>query len=40
MQKYCMIASELVGIMKSCPSMSARIKAPPKKAFFTTYEPS
>ena len=29
--KYSMTVSELVGILKSCPSMSARIKAPPEK---------
>ena len=28
-----MTTSELVGILKLCPSMSVRIKAPPKKAF-------
>ena len=38
--KYCMIASKLVGILMSCPSMSARIKAYPEKTFFTTYGPS
>ena len=37
--KYCMTASKLVGILKSCSSMSARIKAPLEKAFFTTYGP-
>ena len=38
--KYHMTASELVGILKSCPSMSARIKDPLEKAFFSTYGPS
>ena len=38
--KYCTMALELKGILKSCPSMSTRIKAPPEKAFFTTYGPS
>ena len=38
--KYNITASELVGILKSCPSMSVKIKAPPEKAFFTTYGPS
>ena len=37
--KYCKTTLELVGILKSCPSMLARIKAPSKKAF-TTYGPS
>ena len=37
--KYCITASELVGILKSRLSMSARIKAPLEKAFFTTYRP-
>ena len=37
--KYRMMASELVGILKSFPSMSSRIKAPPENAFFTTYGP-
>ena len=27
------------GHIESCPSMSAKIKAPLKKAFFTTYGP-
>ena len=29
--KYRMTTLELVGILKSCPSMLARINAPPKK---------
>ena len=37
--KYHMTTSEFVGILKSCLSMSAKIKAPPKKAFFTIYGP-
>ena len=38
--KYGMAALELVGILKSFPSMSAKIKASLEKAFFTTYGPS
>ena len=38
--KYCMTTLEFVGILKSYPSMLARIKAPPEKAFFTMYGPS
>ena len=38
--KYCMMGLELVGILKSCLSMLARIKAPLEKTFFTTYGPS
>ena len=38
--KYCMTTLESVGILKSYPSMLARIKAPPEKAFFTMYGPS
>ena len=38
--KYRMTTSELVDILKSCPSMLSRIKAPSEKAFFTTYGPS
>ena len=37
--KYRIMTSKLMGILKSCPSMSARIKAPLEKAFFTTYGP-
>ena len=32
--KYCMAALELVGILKSCPAMLARIKAPLEKGIF------
>ena len=35
--KYCMTASELVGILKSCPSKLAKIKTPMEKEFFITY---
>ena len=38
--KYRIIALELVGILKSCPSMLARIKTHLEKDFFTTYGPS
>ena len=37
--KYHITTLELVGILKSCPSMLTRIKDPPEKAFFTIYGP-